>query len=137
MLSIWLCEGGHKVDLLAAVPCKGRRAQICSRNPAGAALYFDRLVRAFLESYLGWVEVGGSWAPSRTRVHHRRRAGPVGTGRPERRSMVGTGQAFFGVVEPQERQSEHLHMLVWVKELIIGDLQEFMRDRDRGRQCAR
>jgi len=128
MLSIWLCEGGHKVDLLAAVPSKLRRAQICSRNPAGAALYFDRLVRAFIDAFLGWRDGGDSWA-TRGRTHN---------GRPsdwqrQRRAFAGLVLAFFGVVEPQERQSEHLHMLVWVAELIIGDLQVYMQDADRCR----
>ena len=47
--------------------------------------------------------------------------------------MLGDVLAYFGTVEAQERQALHIHFLVWVTQLIIGELQHFLADRAR---CA-
>ena len=47
--------------------------------------------------------------------------------------MLGDVLAYFGTVEPQERQALHVHFLVWVRELVLGNLQHYLADRDR---CA-
>ena len=88
-------------------------------------------MRAFLDAFLGWRDGGDTWA-TRGRSHQRRPS----DWQQQRRSFAGLVLAFFAVVEPQERQSEHLHMLVWVDELVIGDLQVYMQDAGRGQRCA-
>ena len=108
--SYTLADGGFRVEL--TVPCKNVRAAACKKNPLAAALYFDKIQRAYLDAFLN--------KPFRSKSQTAR--GGLFSLRP--------ALAYIGMVEAQKRQALHCHYELWFIELILGDLQEFLADRD-------
>ena len=48
--SIYCCDGALKIALDVPVPSKLRRAQMCSANPVGSALYFNKVIKDYIRA---------------------------------------------------------------------------------------
>ena len=95
--SVYLCDGGLHVNIRSPMLAKAARAAVCSENPLGSALYFDRIIRAYIEAFIETT-----------------------TGR---QTPFGTHEAHIGSVEEQGRKAAHLHLIMFISELCFGKLQ--------------
>jgi hypothetical protein len=76
-----------------------QRALITSKNPAGAALFFKRILEVTIKHLLGieFTSISKTTIPLRSR----------------KKGVLSYVIAFFGVIECQGRGTLHAHMQVW------------------------
>jgi hypothetical protein len=100
--------GGIDPDVWANMTSKSRK-QFIAQNPAAAALFFDEVIKSFIEIMLRYDP-----APDSER----------GNG------LFGRCCGYYGMVEAQGRGTLHCHMLIWIE----GDPTP-QQLRDRMRDC--
>ena len=93
--------------LIGDFPCKKERAQLVGDNPVLPAKFFETVITAFLESFLGH-EVNLD-APRTNLKKGKLLNETIFTGANSRGL-----KAFYGTVECQGRGSLHLHLLIWL-----------------------
>ncbi|KAJ7603335.1 hypothetical protein DFH06DRAFT_1022312, partial [Mycena polygramma] len=72
------------------------RSRYVARNPAVAALYFDRVINAFVHRILKYSSTGSSGTDQSAN------------------GLFGHCTAYYGMVEAQGRGTLHCHMLIWI-----------------------
>jgi hypothetical protein len=96
------------LDTLAgAFPTENLRAKLVGDNPVLPALFFNTLIEAFLESFLGF-EIDRD-SPNTCLQKGKLLNETIFTGENSRGL-----KAFYGTVECQGRGSLHLHLLIWL-----------------------
>jgi hypothetical protein len=93
--------------LIGDFPKKPDRAKIVGNNPVLPAIFFDTVMNAFLESFLGY-EID-SESPTTSLKKGKLLNDTIFTGLNSRGL-----KAFYGTVECQGRGSLHLHLLIWL-----------------------
>jgi hypothetical protein len=105
---------GEKIDLSQELPCmktSSYRRKLLVTHPAASAMFFHTVVKAFIESMLGY----------NTKCTKGLIPGPIMMDDGILGGILGPLDAFYGAVEQQGRLSLHLHLTAWLKNIPRSD----------------